>query len=1096
MSVRDHLAIYHRKIPRLRALGLIAIAVVSCTSGCTNGSGADLVQEYSSELTLAGDTPTVVTRTLQRGVYLVEAREQEIDVRVTVTAGATHTELGDRVPRHGAIFAVVSLAAPGALAVELRSVDHRTKMGRVALRIARWTRTPDAHPDDLELGYGAFGAAGEQIALGSPESAARAADKLHEAVTRFEAADDEPMRAQAAYSLAYVQYGARDQWAGTVRATEIATEAYKAADDEAGVHNAATLRAAAEIQLADAMNAGTQRAEQHALYASADRRLADAAEFFASHALPVRAQYAVNMRAVRAISVGDYAAAEKLLAQSVDMARANQDVSEQARSLANLAAVHNLLGYIAQAAQEYEALLPLIDPATQPYQYAVLLGNFGFTLIALGDFDRALELHTEALELYTKSGEEEERAVELAAMGGLYFRTGDADRALETLRSAIVEQERVSDSVGLAGTLRVAANAASVLGQHAVALEYLRKSAAIDANPHGVARTRVLIAMELRTVGDLGGAERELAEPMKSSNAIVRATALEERARLRLAQQKVASAIDDLRAADQQYESLGLEFNRIDTNTELSQAQLAAGNLPAATAAADEAISIVSRIRVKSANPEWRARFLSARYAPYEARIAADLAGADPGAAWRTFRTAEEVRARSLADELAQGATGAIRHTDPQEEELRARLTSQQLRLEAGIQRQDSDDAGMLELRHSIEETRAQLDANRLRQGGVAARQSSLPESLARVQQQLPADTAVLAYFVGDTTAHAWLLTRRELRHASLPGREDLLRVIATATAARRGGASGGPAERALGSLLLGHLTDGLPEKRMLVLADGPLNGVPFSALPIPGANGDLLLDRFVLGYAPSLALAMDHVRPAKSRNTRVAVVSDPVYAADDRRLRLAMGGGTGTLRGAPPASPNNLTRLPYSALEASAVTKAFGSADTIQLTGFDATTSRVLQLPARELAVLHFATHAVARRDSPEQSALYLTEYSPDGALLPTSRLTANDITRSGLRADVVVLSGCATGDGSALRGEGVLGLTYGFLANGSHSVLAALWPIEDASTARFMNEFYRAYRASGRAADALRVAQMRTRGSAASAVWSSFVVRANEFP
>jgi CHAT domain-containing protein len=126
----------------------------------------------------------------------------------------------------------------------------------------------------------------------------------------------------------------------------------------------------------------------------------------------------------------------------------------------------------------------------------------------------------------------------------------------------------------------------------------------------------------------------------------------------------------------------------------------------------------------------------------------------------------------------------------------------------------------------------------------------------------------------------------------------------------------------------------------------------------------------------------------------------------------------------------------------------------------------------------------------------LFLTEYSPDGALLPSSRITVGDIARSGLRADVVVLSGCATGSGSALRGEGVLGLTYGFLANGSNSVVASLWPIEDASTARFMNEFYRAYRESGSAADALRTAQLRTRTHASSGVWSSFVVRANEFP
>ena len=175
---------------------------------------------------------------------------------------------------------------------------------------------------------------------------------------------------------------------------------------------------------------------------------------------------------------------------------------------------------------------------------------------------------------------------------------------------------------------------------------------------------------------------------------------------------------------------------------------------------------------------------------------------------------------------------------------------------------------------------------------------------------------------------------------------------------------------------------------------------------------------------------------------------------------------------------------------------RAFDGAETIELKGFDATAQRVLELRSADLTVLHFATHAVARKDSPEQSALLLTEYSADGTPLAANRLTADDIVNSGLHADVVVLSGCATGDGSELRGEGVLGLTYGFLSNGSHTVVASLWPIQDSSTARFMDEFYRAYRDSGRAADALRVAQLRMRGSATAAVWSSFVVRANEFP
>jgi CHAT domain-containing protein len=227
-----------------------------------------------------------------------------------------------------------------------------------------------------------------------------------------------------------------------------------------------------------------------------------------------------------------------------------------------------------------------------------------------------------------------------------------------------------------------------------------------------------------------------------------------------------------------------------------------------------------------------------------------------------------------------------------------------------------------------------------------------------------------------------------------------------------------------------------------------------------------------------------------------VAVISDPVYAADDQRLMLAARESGGTFRGPQQPSVNNLTRLPFSALEAQAVIRSINSADPIQLAGFDATPARVLQLSSIDLAVLHFATHAVARRDAPEQSALYLSEYARDGSLLPESRLTANDIARRGLHAQVVVLSGCATADGGELRGEGVLGLTYGFLANGSRSVVAALWPVEDASTARFMEQFYLAYRASGRTADALRVAQLKTRAAAPAGGWSSFVVRANEYP
>jgi CHAT domain-containing protein/tetratricopeptide (TPR) repeat protein len=1096
MCVRDRVATFLDRHSRTRVLQIICGVCAIALAACTRKDSDDLLTSYSAKLAVVGNTPAVVTLHLTPGTYLIEAREQDIDLRMVVDGGmGGHAEIEDAVPRHGLHVQVASLKNAGEFRVELRSLDHRAKRGSVMLRAARFRRAENAAPGERELGYTAFGLAGAQTAAGNRESWAKAAALLNEAVAHFELASDEAARAQAQYTLGHLQYLLVDDRLAAIRAAEAATESYEDIDDEVGVHNAATLRAASELEVASGMNASTQRAAQRALYDAADHRLAEAAEFFGKRGLPVNAEYAVNMRGVRAIYLGENEEAAKFLARAIEMARANHDVGEQATSLANLAWVHYRLGFIAEAAREYSQLLPLVERDRQPILYGAILNNYGFCLIALGDFDRALELHTDALQMYTAKDEPLEQARQLSALGGLYFRTGDLPRSLETLRAAIEVQERISDISGEAPALRVAGNAASALGQHDLALEYLRKSAQIDANPHSVARARTLIASELRALGDLRGADAELAKALESTNPLSRAEAIAERGRLRLAQKNLAAAIADLRAADQQYLALGLEFNRIDTNTALAQALLASSDVPGAIAAADEAMAIVGRIRVKSANPEWRARFLSARYLPYEVRIAAEFASGgkdDNDRSWRAFQIAENVRARSLADLLADEPRRGARALDPNGDELRALLTSQQLRLETRMQSTDADDAGTLELRRAIVETRAQIDAHRVRQDSVAAGSSTLTNSLQELQSHLPPDTVVLAYFVGDAATHAWLLRRNELRHATLTGRADLASVTDEFVEAQRYTSA---AARDVGTRLFAGLLDGVTEKRMLVIPDGPLNGLPFAAVPLPGKSDQFLVDRFVLGYSPSLALALQGAHATPARGKHVAVVFDPVYAADDRRL-IASGGKGGILRGPLPVSPNKLTRLPYSALEARAVSGALGVTDTLQISGFDATSARVLQLAQGNLSVLHFATHAAARADAPEQSALYLSEYSPDGALLTDSKLSVNEIRASGLRADLVVLSGCDTGDGGRLRGEGVLGLAYGFLANGSRSVVAALWPIEDAATARFMNEFYSAYRASGRAADALRTAQLHTRGSANAAVWSSFVVRANEFP
>ena len=156
------------------------------------------------------------------------------------------------------------------------------------------------------------------------------------------------------------------------------------------------------------------------------------------------------------------------------------------------------------------------------------------------------------------------------------------------------------------------------------------------------------------------------------------------------------------------------------------------------------------------------------------------------------------------------------------------------------MQSADADDAGILELRRAIVDTRAQIDAHRVRQDSVAAGSSTLTDSLRELQARLPPDTVVLAYFVGDATTHAWLLRRNELRHVALAGARTL--PTSPTNSSKHSGARG--ARRAqvidLGTHLFGRLLDGVTEKRMLVIPDGPLNGLPFAALPLPGNSREV----------------------------------------------------------------------------------------------------------------------------------------------------------------------------------------------------------------------------------------------------------------
>jgi CHAT domain-containing protein/tetratricopeptide (TPR) repeat protein len=1081
----------------VRLAHVLCAASVLWLAACSGSFETEPLVEYSTELNVQGSKPHSLTRQLRPGVYVIEVRERDIDLRIGIDAGDFHAELADAYLRHGVHRAVVSLERPESLRISLSSIDQRTWRGAAAVRILHWPQpAADAPLDERLLGYMALGKGSELVALTDTASWRAAIQPLRQAAAHFEAANDMQALAEAEYQRGYVEFNLLYDFENGRRSAELAQRHFAAAGDDTGVARATLLRALNEFNIASSLGQEVSRAQYHAMLDDSVARVKRAQAHFEAEELHTDVLNALTIGSIREVMLGDFAPTIPVYESIRTLARTRGDKFYEARAAQNLATIALRQGNVAQAVSMFEEVLPLIERDRNPDLYATITSNLGYSLISLGDFDRALLLHTEALQLFNERGDESQTARELAALASIQFRSGNVERALTTIESALPLYERARDQDGHNSALRLAGNAAAELGRHDIAIEYLRRAERQDKFGITIEPTRVLLAGELRTLGDLRGAEQLLGQVLLTKNEPTRADALAERARLRQLQSRSAEALADLREADSIYARLKLDFNRIDSSSALAMALLAAGDVEGAGKAADTAISIETRIRVNSANPELRARFLSASYAPYEARIETDLAGADrkdPAAIWKAFRVAETIRARSLADRLAHLPHGRTRD-DAGVEQLRERLTALQVDLERRMRKGNVVDADLHKTQRLIDETQARLESRMLGSRNAQSRSRlAIPESRKEVQASLPEDTAVLAYFVGDLRSHAWLLTRTELRHSVLPGRRALQDLVNTFVERQRTGVR--TVSDAALAPLLGNLLDGVNSRRLLILPDGPLNGLPFAALPMPrGHAREILIDRFVVAAAPSLVLAMQPAERRPARQTRVAVISDPVYTPDDRRLTLASG-NVANYRGAERTSAG-LARLPYSAIEARAVVQAFGGTGVIELAGFNATARRVTELPSADLGVLHFATHAVARRDAPEQSALFLSEYAADGTLLPSDRLTADDIARSGLRADVVVLSGCATGDGRELRGEGVLGLTYGFLANGSNTVVASLWPVEDALTARFMEEFYAAYRASGRASEALRTAQLRTRGSGGSAVWSSFVIRANDLP
>ena len=388
----------------------------------------------------------------------------------------------------------------------------------------------------------------------------------------------------------------------------------------------------------------------------------------------------------------------------------------------------------------------------------------------------------------------------------------------------------------------------------------------------------------------------------------------------------------------------------------------------------------------------------------------------------------------------------------------------------------------------------------------------SEPVSLPEVQTTLlDEDTVLLEYVLGEEKSYLFFVTNYSMEIIPLPKRIEIEKIarqfISNIRSFESGDLRESPQERekrlknaetdlkrqsqVLSGILFGSVGEKLKNKRLLIVSPGILQYIPFATLKVPsarsGVKGKFLIETNELVSLPSASVLSVLRKNKKNEDvkeqTSIAILADPVFSKSDVRFkRLSLkGNGTKNAGGAKVNTENvsrrlrsDLSRLRFSRIEAKAIESFVPAGQRFVALDFSANTKLIKNKRFQKAKIIHFATHGIINSDFPELSSIVLSMFDENGKQ-QNGYLRLNDIYNLRLNADLVVLSACDSGLGKEIRGEGLIGLTRGFMYSGAESVVASLWKVEDRATAELMKRFYRAMLTEGqKPAAALRTAQI----------------------
>ena len=848
--------------------------------------------------------------------------------------------------------------------------------------------------------------------------------------------------------------------------------------------------------------------------------------------------------------LGELQIALSYAGKGIEIAQALDDRYQEANLNAMLGNIYLDLGTNQQALDAYSRARETFASSSSRMGEAVAIENIGITYHLLGDPQRAIGYFHQAASMFSSLRHKSMECKSFNDLGAAYLKLGELERALEWQNRALALAREIKDVEVEARTLGYNGHIYFALG-------------------------------DMQKASDCYNAQLKFCQTL--GDAICAARTMKALGDVALSSGDVENAMNLLNQALNQARLKGERRSEAETLQSIARANYSLGNLLEARKQIEQSLDIGESLRADVARQDLRASFFSSVQSGFDLYV--DLlmsmrqrrpAGGYDAVA---LQVSERARARNLLEQLVESNADIRQGVDPQLLE-RERALQRQLNAKAAARVKDYNDKGaeaiteafdkeIAELTSRYQEVDAQIRASSPR---YAALTRPEPIAVPDIQRLLDQNTVLMEFSLGEKRSWLWVVTPGAITSHQLAPRSEIekatRRVYELLTARQRvaglteeeqiarikeADAGFQTEAAALSRILFGQIAGSLRQelkgKRLLIVASGALEYLPFAALPIPETEGQIdegtgrQGDRGTsfLPVAPSprrpVALIAEHeivnlpsasvlsvIRREKAGRAAapktVAVLADPVFETNDPRLLVAAkrrAGGqesafntrsdteaSSSASGGLDCSPflravrslgrGGLTRLLFTHEEADAIADLVPARSLLKATGFQASRMKALSGELSNYRIVHFATHGLLNSEYPELSGLALSLVDENGKA-QDGFLRMHEIYNMRLPADLVVLSACQTALGKEIKGEGLVGLTRGFMYAGAERVVASLWQVDDLATAGLMKRFYQGMLKDGLSpAEALRAAQIemsKQKRWSAPYYWAGFVIQ-----